>query len=251
MRATVSHLWRHPIKGHGVEAVPATVLAAGATMPWDRVWAIAQDRAKLGDGASWVPCVNFGRGAKSPALMAIRARTDEAAGTVTLTHPERAPLTVDPDDAADAGRLIAWVAPLWNPDRPGPARVVRAPVGMTDSAFPSIAILNRASLAALGGRLGLDLAMERFRGNVWLDGLAPWQEFELVGREVRVGGATLRVREIITRCKATTVDPDTGIPDADTLDALSAGWGHQDFGVYAEVVEGGRLAVGDPAEALP
>ena len=87
MRATVSHLWRHPIKGHGVEAVPATVLAAGATMPWDRVWAIAQDRAKLGDGASWVPCVNFGRGAKSPALMAIRARTDEAAGTVTLTHP--------------------------------------------------------------------------------------------------------------------------------------------------------------------
>ena len=137
------------------------------------------------------------------------------------------------------------------PDRPGPARVVRAPVGMTDSAFPSIAILNRASLAALGGRLGMDLAMERFRGNLWVEGLAPWQEFELVGREVRVGGATLRVREIISRCKATTVDPDTGIPDADTLDALSAGWGHQDFGVYAEVVEGGHVAVGDPAEALP
>jgi uncharacterized protein YcbX len=245
VRATVSHLWRHPIKGHGVEPVTATVLAAGATMPWDRVWAIAQDRAKLGDGASWVPCVNFGRGAKSPALMAVRALTDEAAGTVTLTHPAREPLTVDPDDPADAARLIAWVAPLWNPDRPGPARVVRAPVGMTDSAFPSIALLNRASLAALGDRLGRDLAMERFRGNVWLDGLEPWQEFDLVGREVRVGGATLRVREIITRCKATTVDPDTGVPDADTLGTLDAGWGHRDFGVYAEVVEGGRVAVGD------
>ena len=93
--------------------------------------------------------------------------------------------------------------------------------------------------------------MERFRGNVWLDGLAPWQEFDLVGREVRVGGATLRVREIITRCKATTVDPDTGIEDADTLGALSAGWGHQDFGVYAEVVEGGRVAVGDRVDARP
>src|SRR5688500_12294459 len=115
-------------------------------MPWDRVWAIAQDRARLGDGASWVPCVNFGRGAKSPALMAVRVRADEAAGTVTLTHPAREPLTVDPDDPADAERLIAWVAPLWSPGRPGPARVVRAPVGMTDSAFPSIAVLNRASL---------------------------------------------------------------------------------------------------------
>ena len=93
--------------------------------------------------------------------------------------------------------------------------------------------------------------MERFRGNVWLDGLAPFAEFDLVGREVRVGGAILRVRERITRCKATTVDPATGISDADTLGALAAGWGHQDFGVYAEVVEGGRVAVGDPAEALP
>ena len=62
------------------------MLAAGATMPWDRVWAIAHDRAKVGpDGADWVPCVNFSRGAKSPALMAIRARVDEAAGT---RHPD-------------------------------------------------------------------------------------------------------------------------------------------------------------------
>ena len=77
--------------------------------------------------------------------------------------------------------------------------------------------------------------MERFRGNVWLDGLAPFAEFDLVGRDLRLGTARLRVRERITRCKATTVDPATGISDADTLGALRAGWGHQDFGVYAEV----------------
>jgi uncharacterized protein YcbX len=196
-----------------------------------------------------VPCVNFGRGAKSPALMAVRARVDEAAGTVTLTHPARAPLTVDPDDPADAERLLAWVAPLWNPDRPGPARVVRAPVGMTDSAFPSVSVLSRASLAALGGSLGRDLAMERFRGNLWLDGLAPFAEFDLVGREIRVGAATLAVRERIGRCAATSVDPATGVVDADTLGALEAGWGHRDFGVYAEVVEGGPVALGDAARA--
>ena len=92
--------------------------------------------------------------------------------------------------------------------------------------------------------------MERFRGNLWLEGLAPFAEFDLVGREIRVGGAVLRVREPITRCKATTVDPATGVRDADTLGALEAGWGHQDFGVYAEVVEGGRVAVGDAAETL-
>ena len=39
---------------------------------------------------------------------------------VTLTHPRREPITVDPDDPADAARLIAWVTPLADPDRAAP-----------------------------------------------------------------------------------------------------------------------------------
>jgi uncharacterized protein YcbX len=110
-------------------------------------------------------------------------------------------------------------------------------------------VLNAASLAALADRLGQPLAMERFRGNVWLEGLAPFAEFQLVGRELRLGEAVVKVRERITRCEATTVDPDTGVSDADTLGALEEGWHHKNFGVYAEVISGGRVAVGDPAAA--
>lgn len=246
----VRALWRHPVKGHGVEAVAATTLSAGATMPWDRVWAIAHEAAKMPPGpGEWAPCANFNRGAKAFRLMAIRAVTDEAGGRVTLTHPDADPLTVDPDAPEDAARLIAWVTPLSNPERARPAFVVRAGRGMTDSDFPSISLLNTGSLAALGERLGKPLAMERFRGNVWLDGLAPFEEFDLVGRDIRIGEAMLRVRERITRCKATTVDPVTGISDVDTLGLLRAGWGHEDFGVYAEVVAGGRVALGDAAAA--
>lgn len=250
MPAAVSHLWRHPIKGHGFEAIDSADLAAGRTMPWDRVWAIAHDAARIapGDGA-WASCANFGRGARTPALMAIRARTDTAAGAVALTHPDRPPLTVNPDAPADAARLIDWVRPLCDPVRAQPAFVVRAAErGMTDSDFASIAVLNHASLAALSQRAGRPLAMERFRGNVWIEGLAPWREFDWIGRDIRLGGATLRVRARITRCKATSVDPDTGRIDADTLGALAAGWGHQDFGVVAEVTGAGAVAVGDPAE---
>jgi MOSC domain-containing protein len=250
VRGRVSHLWRHPIKGHGVEPVSAVELVAGGTVPWDRVWAIAHEAARVPRGdTGWVPCANFSRGAKSPELMAIRSRVDEAAGTVTLTHPRRDPITVNPDHGGDAARLVAWVTPLADPGRARPAFVARASRGMTDSDWPSVSLLSRASLAALGERLGKPLAMERFRGNIWLEGLAPFAEFDLVGREIRVGDAVLAVRERITRCKATTVDPDTGISDADTLGGLQSGWGHQDFGVYAEVVSGGRVAVGDRAEA--
>lgn len=249
MAARVTHLWRHPIKAHGAECVAEVVLTTGTTMPWDRVWAIAHESARPdGDADGWRPCANFSRGAKSPELMAIRARVDESAGSVTLTHPRLGPLTVNPDIAEDAARLIDWVQPVSNPDRARPVSVVRADRGMTDSDWPSISILNAASLGALSARAGRDLAQERFRGNVWVEGLEPWAEFDWVGRSIRIGEAVLRVRERITRCKATTVDPTTGVSDVDTLGALETGWDHQDFGVYAEVVEGGRIAIGDGIE---
>ena len=57
MQARVSALWRHPIKGHGVEAVHATTFTPGGTMPWDRVWAIAHEAAKVPPGrGAWAPC---------------------------------------------------------------------------------------------------------------------------------------------------------------------------------------------------
>lgn len=243
----VAALWRHPIKAHGVEPLDAVELTPGQTLPWDRRWAIAHEAAKVAPGqGTWADCVNFSRGAKSPALMAIRAQVDEAAGKVTLTHPDRPPLTVDPDAEPDA--LIAWVTPLSDPKRARPAFVARADVGMTDSDYPSVSILGTASLEALSARAGRPLAQERFRGNLWLDGLALFAEFDLVGREISIGPVRLDVRERITRCKATTVDPETGHPDVDTLRLLREGWGRQDFGVYAVVTAGGRIAVGDCVE---
>jgi uncharacterized protein YcbX len=250
VQARVAHLWRHPIKSHGVESIPATEFTAGATMPWDRVWAIAHEAAKVTPGATgWAPCANFSRASKSPELIAIRAQVDEAAGTITLRHPRRDPISVDPDHPEDAARLIDWVGPLSNAERSRPAFVTRAPRGMTDTDFPSVSILNLASLDALSERFDTPLAMDRFRGNIWLEDRDAWEEFNLLGRSFRIGGATFRISERITRCKATTVNPDTGVSDADTLAALEAGWGHQDLGVYAEVIAGGRVAVGDRAAA--
>jgi hypothetical protein len=40
-------------------------------------------------------------------------------------------------------------------------------------------------------------------------------------------------------------DPGTGVVDADTLGALETHYGHRDFGIYATVLEGGPLTIGD------
>ena len=244
----VHALWRHPIKGHGAERLDRVHLTPGQTLPWDRRWAVADEGARL-EGAGWAPCRNFGRGAKSPQLMAVDAVSDPDAGTVTLTHPEREAITVDPD--AEPGRLMDWARPLYAEGRPGPAAVIRAEgQGMTDADRPFVSLHSLASLRALSQGAGRDLDMRRFRGNLWLDGPALWEEDEWVGRRLAVGGAVLEVVEPIFRCRATEADPATGRRDADTLGAMERLKGETSFGVHALVVEAGEVAVGDGARLL-
>lgn len=244
MTARVASLWRHPIKAHGREEMREARLEPGKCLPWDRRWAVAHEASKA-DGSGWAPCANFSRGAKAPALMAITARSDEAAGTVTLAHPDRPEITFDPD--GDPSAFLAWVRPLMPEGRAAPARILRAEGrGMTDSDFPSVAIYNATTHAAVEARMGRPLSIHRWRGNIWLNGPDAWAERGWIGREIRIGGAVLAVRAPITRCLATTANPETGKRDADTLSTLDH-WGHRDFGVYAEVIEGGDVTVGDAA----
>jgi uncharacterized protein YcbX len=241
MTGRVAEIWRHPIKAHGRETLDAVTLVAGTTMPGDRVWAVAHE-ASTADGSQWAVTGNFSRGVTAPQLQAIRARLD--GGRVMLSHPGRPDLDIDPDTEGDL--LVAWARPLMPPDRRQSARVIRVPGrGMTDTDFPSISILNAASNRAVGAQLGFEISPERWRGNFLIEGLEPWAEATWVGRSLALGAARLEVREPIVRCNATKVNTRTGEVDADTLGALKAGWGHQEFGVYAVVVEGGRVARGD------
>ncbi|GLS88481.1 molybdenum cofactor biosynthesis protein [Cypionkella aquatica] len=243
MTALLAQICRHPIKGHGRETLASVRLLAGECLAWDRHWAVAHDAAKLVEG--WNRCVNFARGAKAPALMAITSSLDEATATVTLHHPDRGEMTFRPDDPADLPRFLEWVTPLNPPDRAQPVAIVKAGRGMTDTPLPALSILSTASLADLSSKMGQPLSRDRWRGNLWLDGAEPWAELDWIGKHLAIGGAVLKIEERIERCSATTVDPETGKVNAPTLNALNTHFGHQDFGLYGVVVESGPIAVGD------
>ena len=244
--AQVAQLVRHPIKSAGYEPLAEAVLTEGAAFPFDRVWAVAHAAARLTEPPSWAPKLQFLRGWGSADLMAVACQSDAAAGAVTLSHPRRPTATFRPDDPAEAARLIDWLRPLWPETRPEPARVIRVPgQALTDQDQPLVSINSTASLAELSARMGQDLSPHRFRGNIWVEGWAPWAELELIGQELTIGAARLRVEEPIGRCRATGANPETGQQDADTMGALADGYGHTDFGVFARVIAGGRVAVGD------
>ena len=217
-------------------------------MPWDRCWAVAHE-ASPADGSAWVPCVNFSRGSKAPKLMAINAKLDETAQTLTLSHPDRKGFTFQPDDIQQLSGFLAWVRPLMPPNRAQSARIIRLKDrGFTDTDFASISINSHASLRALSERVGLPVSPLRWRGNIWLDDLEPWAEHNWIGQQFRIGTVQFEGVEPIVRCLATTANPQTGERDADTLGALNDGWNHQNFGLYARVIESGKISIEDTLE---
>lgn len=248
----VSALYRHPIKSHGREAIDQVCLTAGETMPWDRTWAVTHDSTKFdADNPAWAHCHNFMLGSRTPGLAGIWARLDEDARRITLTHQDLDPLSICPDDRADVARFIAWVAPLCADNRAAPKDIIAVKGrGMTDSAYPSVSILNMASHHEVAKSLGGLITPEHWRGNIWLDDTSAWAEFGWMDRDVRVGNAVLRVKEPIQRCQVVNTNPVTGVRDVRTLDILNQNFGHQDFGVYAEVITSGAVSLGDTAEVI-
>lgn len=247
MTRQVTDLFRYPIKSHGRESVAQVLLEPGKMIPWDRTWAVAHEMSDA-DGSHWVSCRNFSIGSKSSELGAISSILDEEKGIVTLSHPNRGDLSFDPDTEGD--KLIAWTKGLIPENRAQSARVVRGKnQGFSDSEFPSVTLCNHASHRAVEEKIGHALSPYRWRGNIWFDGETAWEEHAWLDRDIQVGEAILRVRERTERCLAAHNNPETGQRDAHVLGTLDR-FGHRDFSVRAEVIQGGRIAPGDEVTPL-
>jgi MOSC domain-containing protein len=116
-----------------------------------------------------------------------------------------------------------------------------------------ISLLSTASLGELARHAGEpEVDPRRFRMLIGVDGCRAHEEDEWLGREVQVGEAVVRPLGNVGRCAVTTQDPDTGVPTLDTLRTLRSyrpeGTEPLPFGVWGEVVEPGRVRVGDAVQ---
>ena len=251
MTTRVTNIFCHPIKSVGRAPLAEVLLAAGKTMPNDRVWAVEHEAGKFDPkNPAWVSCANFIRGAKAPSLVALSIV--QSGENYTITHDGTGEsFTFNPNDPTQHPAFITFLATFVPENRAQPKAVVKVPGrGMTDTDFPSISILSQTSLSALAEAAGKAVEMERFRGNIWFDGLPAWEERSWIGKRIRIGEVELNVRENIGRCSATTANPVSGEQDVPTLKILEQNWGHTDLGVYGEVITPGRVALDDRIEIL-
>jgi len=139
-----------------------------------------------------------------------------------------------------------------------PLRLIRSdePGAGVDRGLGPVTMLSDASLDELARHAEVDgVDARRFRMLVGIAGCEPHEEDSWLGGRVRVGAALVRLHEPVGRCAITTQNPDSGVPDFDTLREIRHYRGLRgkeiDFGVFGEVVEPGRVRVGDAVEPLP
>lgn len=250
MSASVTALFRYPIKGMTAERLDRVELEAGRGFPLDRVWGLARaDGAFDPADPKPLPKTHFVMLMRDEGLAAIRSRL-EADETLVLEREGREPVRAALKEAEGRRVVASEVAGALGFAEPptlasaGPHRFTDVSV-VSEAMMHAVSLLNLASVRELGRRAGVEIDPARFRMNLHFDGMEPFEELDWVGREVEAGPVRMRVVLRTRRCAATEVDPATARRDLPVPRLIREHLGHTDMGVYAEVVAGGTLRVGD------
>ena len=252
MSCTLAKIVRYPVKGLSAQELPEVRLEPGGTLPGDRRYALLHGPAALDmDHEGWRPKSDFLTLVRHEKLAALDTEFDEATQALVVYRGGKPVARGRLDQPTGRMLLEQFFAAYMAGAAPGAPKLVEARgCAFTDTEAPTVSLLNLASARDLERVTKQPVHPGRFRANFWLDGLEPWEMRHWIGRSLTIGDTRLEVRSTIPRCAATEVNPDTGARDMGVLQALQRGYGHVQCGVYAQVVEGGRDAVGDPDTLL-
>jgi uncharacterized protein YcbX len=252
MQANVARLQRFPVKGLSAESLTRVVLSQGEGLPGDRRFALHVGTAPFdADAPLWQPKTSFLQLMRDERLARLATRFDPATGVLAIERDGKRVAYGDLNDPAGRMVIEQFFAAYAGAGLRRTPRVVSAQGHMfSDAQARLVSIVGLESVRDLERVLGVAVDPARFRANIHVEALPAWAEFGWVGREIRVGAARLRVVERIERCAATNVDPLGGQRDMNIPRALSEAYGHVDCGVYAEVIDGGDVAVGDMVEPV-
>ena len=244
---TVSALYRYPVKGLSPEALQSVTCTAGETFPCDRIYAIENGPNRF-DPANpkHLPKVSYLMLMRDERLATLQTQFDDATDTLTVLRDGKQVARGQLN--TPTGRMIIeqFMSAYMNFSLRGAPKVVSAPGhSFSDVPVKVVHIVNLASVRELERATRNTVDPLRFRANIYIDGVEPWEEFKWLDKQIESGAAKFSVIDRTQRCDATNVNPSKGIRDMAIPTALQRHWGHSDFGIYAKISGDGEVRVGD------
>lgn len=255
--AHVTALYRYPVKGFTPEECETLTVLDEGRVAGDRVLGIRFADTEAADDA-WSRKHGMVALINTPGLARLRVSFDEKAFRLRLSLGNSALVdeVLNPEGRRRIGAVLADYVlklddnPLTHHPERLPLRIIgdgRSP-RYHDEEPGRVTLHGRGSLQSLAAALGENVSELRFRSNIALDGLTPWEEQSWVGRKIRIGALEFAVVKPKTRCLATHANPTTGERDLPILTTLTQKMGQENptFAVaMAPRHSGGQIHVGD------
>jgi uncharacterized protein YcbX len=243
----IASIYRYPVKGLSPDPLKSVRVAAGETLPFDRAWAIENGPSKFDPALPrHLPKIAFLMLMRNERLAALQTSFDESARRLTIRR--NGEVVAEGCLETDEGRaaLAAFFDAYEADELRGAARIVSAPGhAFTDTAQKCLSLVNLETVRHIEKTIGAPVHPMRFRGNLYVEGLPAWAEFDAwLGKTIRAGDVVLEAYARIDRCAATNVNPETAERDLTLPLSLLQTYGHPDCGIYMRVIAGGELAAG-------
>lgn len=248
----VVHIYRYPVKGLSGNELEEVALVAGKGIAFDRAYALAHGETEFNPE-------NPVHLSKRKFLMLMTDNRLAGLKTVFFDKEERLVirqsgkevLDVCLRDPADQKTLNEFFESFMEGKARGGIKLVMAKGHMfADIPDQNLSIINMDSVRDFEEKSGLSVDPARFRGNLYVQGLGAWREFDLLDREFSIGSARFRGKARIDRCAAVNVNLDTTEVDMNIPLRLRKLYGHLDMGIYADVIAPGIVTKNDRIEGL-
>jgi uncharacterized protein YcbX len=109
----------------------------------------------------------------------------------------------------------------------------------------SISLINKKSINDFSKKISTDIEFERFRANIYIDGLAAWEERNWIGKTIKINNVDFVVSDEISRCSATNLKPSTDIVTINLPNELKKTYDHINMGLYLVPQQNGVISKED------
>ena len=262
MSTTISSINYCPVKSVSFQAINTCKIKKNIGIVGDRIFAFAKDldsdNAQLFEKnpeerkGKWNKVLTL---KNSPVLNKYNFLFKENKLTLTFNHKEI--LTIDVNELSERQLLSNKIIKLENSLKEPIVLMKNEESPFFDTSISnkvdfinSVSLLNIQSINDFQKKINKKVEISRFRGNICIDGIKPWEEQEWIGKIIKINNISFKVEKNIPRCAAINLTPTTDDNSLNLLQSLKKTYNHFEMGIYLSPLDNGEINLGDKLKII-
>jgi len=260
MSATISSINYCPVKSVSFQTIEKCEIKKDVGIIGDRIFAFAKDldldKAQLFEKSpeerkgKWNKVLTL---KNSPVLNKYNFLFKE--NKLTLTFKDKEILTINASELSERQLLSNKILELENSLKKPIVLMKNEELPFFDTSISnkvdfvnSVSLLNIQSINDFQKKIDKKVEISRFRGNICIDGIKPWEEREWIGKTIKINNISFKVEKNIPRCVAINLKPATDDNSLNLLQSLKKNYNHFEMGIYLTALDDGEINSGDKVE---